>query len=516
MSFNLQWNCNGFFSRLNELKMLINEYDPLVICLQETHLKESQNVSLRNMNVYRNDEDIAAGDRERGVLIGVRNDIFSERVNVRTSLRLIAVRVRFPKNVTIVNVYFPPSIPLDEKEIESALSQINGPMIFVGDVNARNEIWGSDSTDNRGKLVEEVMNKFSLIPLNDSTPTHLSTLGTLSQINLTAVSPEISTNFNYQVLNDSHDSDHHPMTLNLLSRQIDVQNRPRWITRNFNWEAYTMKFQQLIDEDQRNVNSYQELKDRINEVASEEIPKSSGKPRRVLVPWWNKDLKEAIKKRRRAHKKYYQNKTEENLIELRKCRAKARLLQRQSQRESWSSFIDSMNCRTSISEIWNKIGRISGKKKQQRISNITLSDGTTTSDFNSIAEALATQFDKNSASTNYDQAFLKIKEKRERKKITHNQRSDLSYNAPFTIKELNEALNSTKDSAPGPDGILYCMLKYLPNCGKLALLKIYNDIWEGGEFPNDWHEALVIPILKPNKSADIPGNYRPISLTNCI
>lgn len=32
----IQWNCNGFYTRLPELQMIISEYKPAYICLQET------------------------------------------------------------------------------------------------------------------------------------------------------------------------------------------------------------------------------------------------------------------------------------------------------------------------------------------------------------------------------------------------------------------------------------------------------------------------------------------------
>ena len=50
---------------------------------------------------------------------------------------------------------------------------------------------------------------------------------------------------------------------------------------------------------------------------------------------------------------------------------------------------------------------------------------------------------------------------------------------------------------------------------KRALLDFYNYIYENG-FPHQWREAMIIPILKPNKPATSPSSYRPIALTNCI
>ena len=60
------------------------------------------------------------------------------------------------------------------------------------------------------------------------------------------------------------------------------------------------------------------------------------------------------------------------------------------------------------------------------------------------------------------------------------------------------------------------MLKHLPKVATETLLRIFNDIWQSGDFPPTWHEATVVPIPKPGKDPSNPTNYRPISLTSCL
>ena len=48
------------------------------------------------------------------------------------------------------------------------------------------------------------------------------------------------------------------------------------------------------------------------------------------------------------------------------------------------------------------------------------------------------------------------------------------------------------------------------------MLDFYNKIWTESEIPDDWHHAIILPLLKPNKSASSPESYRPISLTSTI
>ena len=71
------------------------------------------------------------------------------------------------------------------------------------------------------------------------------------------------------------------------------------------------------------------------------------------------------------------------------------------------------------------------------------------------------------------------------------------------------AIRKTKNtSATGPDGISYL---HLTNLGPHAL-KALTDIFNLSLTTNIRKLAIIIPILKPNKSPTEPASYRPISL----
>ena len=82
--------------------------------------------------------------------------------------------------------------------------------------------------------------------------------------------------------------------------------------------------------------------------------------------------------------------------------------------------------------------------------------------------------------------------------------------------ELKDPLSKAHDSSPGPDGIHYQFLKYLPDSSLSVLLKTFNDIWESGNVPKSWKEATIILIPKPGKDNTNQNNYRLIALTSCI
>ena len=48
----IQWNCRGFKCNFSELKLLTQSFNPLVIALQETHLKDSDRISFKGYELY--------------------------------------------------------------------------------------------------------------------------------------------------------------------------------------------------------------------------------------------------------------------------------------------------------------------------------------------------------------------------------------------------------------------------------------------------------------------------------
>ena len=84
------------------------------------------------------------------------------------------------------------------------------------------------------------------------------------------------------------------------------------------------------------------------------------------------------------------------------------------------------------------------------------------------------------------------------------------------MRELLDSLKKCHDTAVGPDDIHYQILEQIPEQSLEVLLDIYNETWNGGDFPSPWRVATIIPIPKAGKNVSDPGNYRPITLTSCI
>jgi len=128
----------------------------------------------------------------------------------------------------------------------------------------------------------------------------------------------------------------------------------------------------------------------------------------------------------------------------------------------------------------------------------------------------AESFSAISFNKHYSSKFESHKVHPERQTLKFNSHNMETYNTPFFIDELLDALSSSNDSAVGPDDIHYQMLKHLPSEVLNRLLSILNDIRLTGNFPSSWRQSYVVPIPKPGKDTSNPTNYRPIPLTSCV
>ena len=131
---------------------------------------------------------------------------------------------------------------------------------------------------------------------------------------------------------------------------------------------------------------------------------------------------------------------------------------------------------------------------------------------------MAEQLQKTSSDENYSPEFIRAKRREERRELQFKiqEENQEDYNKEFSKEELHNALKNSNESAPGKDRITFQMIKNLPPTGLDYTLKLMNDIWGKGEFPQEWRHAVVVPIAKPGKDPSNPSNYRPISLTSCI
>lgn len=511
----LQWNCRGVKANFNELLILTTLLSPKILCLQETFLKESDDIQVKNYSSYHY-KQTNCQKASGGTSILIHSNVPHSKIDINTNLQAVAVKVTLSKVISICSIYVPPNSKLKQDDLETLILQIPQPFILVGDFNGHSELWGCNDKNEKGKILEEFILENDLCLLNNKTSTYLHPAsGSYTSIDLSICHPSLFLDFDWSVCEDSHGSDHFPIIIKEIDQSIN-ENNPKWNFTKANWDKFKCLCEQKI-----NVVDFSQLDDPVLtftnillDIANECIPKSkpSNKKKR---PWFNDQCKEVIKDRKNSLNHFKKYPTKVNLENTRIMRAKARRTIKQAKRTSWQNYISKINSRTSMKNVWNMLRKISGKNKNLSYSHIKSNDNTFESK-EEITNILGKNFHKNSSSSNYNPQFQKFKEEKEKVTIDFSSDNNETYNLPFTLSELIESLEDANDSASGPDEIHYQILKHLPPSSLNSLLEIFNLIWKRGSFPDLWSKATIIPIPKPNKDVTNPTNYRPIALTSCI
>ncbi|KAL4083073.1 hypothetical protein QTP88_028403 [Uroleucon formosanum] len=303
----IQWNINGFFKRSVDINRVLFELNPLILCFQETNLKNSQRPNLKNFTGYIKNRTVA-NRASGGVALFIHKNIESKEVPIQTHLETIATIVELYKQICICNIYKPDSTPFTFSDIKNIIDQLPKPFILMGDFNSRNTSWGYNITDSRVPSME------------------------------------------WQVKTSYSGSDHWPIEIRIQNKNTSYDPPLKWNLSKPNWKL----FSELVEHDlilnpiDLNVNITQEHIDSIVNDFSNIILKAANiaigiKSRNIKLrttPWWNSECNNAIKKYKQPLQK---SKDPLDHILLKKSRAEARYITKTSKTLSWKNFTSTIN-----------------------------------------------------------------------------------------------------------------------------------------------------------------------------
>ena len=85
----------------------------------------------------------------------------------------------------------------------------------------------------------------------------------------------------------------------------------------------------------------------------------------------------------------------------------------------------------------------------------------------------------------------------------------------LTLENLTEAVQTCKDSSPGPDGIPYLVYTKLWDITGPIILNSWKYGIETGKLPPSHNESIITLLPKEGKDMEDIKNWRPITLSNC-
>jgi len=233
------------------------------------------------------------------------------------------------------------------------------------------------------------------------------------------------------------------------------------------------------------------------------------------VPWWNDNIKTAIKLKNTALNHYKKTKNFNDFIVFKKLRANTKYLIKNSKINSWQDFTSNLSLKWT-----HPASGIKSLKGLKRNNQINILNNDTIILQQEAAKQLGEYFQKISSNSNYTTEFknkkLNAEKSQIQSKINQNNPLQIQLNEDISINEILYALSKCKSKNSGPDGIPYSFIHHLLVNRNLLLCHIYNVIWKNNFFPKNWCNCTIIPLLKPNKSKFQVDSYRPISLINNI
>jgi len=190
----INWNCRGFRKNIDEIKMLMRDYDPIEFCCQEIYVTSG------------------------GVTIMIKKSTPHLQISLKTNLHAVAVTLSLHKTMTLGSIYIPPSYPLGGNQLNQLISQLPSPFILIGDMNAHRP-YGERHKIIKGQL-ETFIEHNELCLWNDNTQTYIHpATGSSSAIDLSLCSPSLFLDFEWSVHEDLCGSNHFQHSCITITRQ---------------------------------------------------------------------------------------------------------------------------------------------------------------------------------------------------------------------------------------------------------------------------------------------------------
>ena len=122
----LQWNCQGYRAKYEDLCRLLHTEFPAIALLQETMLNDTEPCPPSGYCLYSSFRTPVPGN---GLVALFRRDIPHAQLDLRTNLQAFAFRTCLSRQYTVCNLYISPNQVLAMSDIPSLLGQLPEPVM---------------------------------------------------------------------------------------------------------------------------------------------------------------------------------------------------------------------------------------------------------------------------------------------------------------------------------------------------------------------------------------------------
>ena len=405
---------------------------------------------------------------------------------------------------------------MDIEHFSKLIEQIGRKYIAVGDMNGHHTLWDPHIVNNQcgNALSDYLLEQPSLVLATEpGLATHTNKNGKTSTLDLTFCSANLAHITKVKSLED-HGSDHLPVLteVDLIPEKLINEKRPRWKIQKEKWETWHGKLTKENEIHESTEETNEAFTNSLQEAADETFGKTSPENKtKYCKPWWTNECARSIARRRRARRAMERRPTIANIIEFKRCVARAKRSIKVAKKATWRNFCNSLTSETPCKVVWGMIKKMNGNSSPKNI--LIEEHGLPVFDNKDKANIFAEKLREvigTAATPATEEQKQNVTEAKE------NQRN-LEQNSRFTMRELKNCIKSLpSDKSTGEDDIHNQFLKNLPANKQLELLRLANRSYRKGEIPKSWKHSLIVPIPKAGKDLTKPDSYRPISLLSCV
>lgn len=509
----ISWNCNGLKSKIHSLINFLKTHSIHIALIQETHLKPSDPISIKNYHLIRRDRDNGQGGV--AILISHLIPFTQSQLPANTSIEYLAITLA--NDTVIVNVYNSPRNIFSQQDLTTLLSHRR--TLVAGDFNARHITWNCHLNNANGNtLARYLENQNESYILYPDDPTHFpennSTPTTIDLI-LNKNVPHISHPLSLPEL----DSDHNPILFSITHNSpIPTLQKTIRSFKNTNWNDFRTRLDELVQITPNIVSTAHLDRETIlltNAIQTAMLEHSTQKtidPNRDDLP---DDIKTLIRQRNRLRRDYQRTLDQQIKRDYNALTRQIKDSIAQDRNNKWQRKLE--NLKTTDNSIWKLIKAL--KTKKSTIPTLTRQNTNYHSDLDK-ANILANTFEQA-----HDLDLDNLTE--EQRAIVEEVQTITSNPTPTPPRILSKALTTPTEiktllgrlpinKAPGPDEIPNQTLRNLSRKTIVQLHYIINAVLKLSHFPQSFKNAKIVPIHKPGKPKNDPSSYRPISLLNTL
>ena len=163
-----------------------------------------------------------------GVALLINKSYLFSEVHLNTPLQAVAARVTLNKVITFCSIYLPPSDHVAKTDLINLIEQLPSLFVLLGDFNSHSPVWGNESYNSRGQMLEHLFSEMDLCILNDGSSTYIHpATGSTSTLDLSICGPSLVLDYEWNIHEDLCGSDHFPIIL--TSNTVKEEAAPnRW------------------------------------------------------------------------------------------------------------------------------------------------------------------------------------------------------------------------------------------------------------------------------------------------